>query len=122
MGFSVGLLLPQPLVRIEDEPDAVQREIESGRRGVAGAVDGLRVLVAAEHLDRLILDAVTMDFDHRVGTIHVQTPWVPQSDLRTLYPQRRVLSQPRSPAMNRCTVRVSDLGTWSGSIRSFSAS
>jgi hypothetical protein len=32
MGFTVGLLLPQPLMRIEDEPDAIQREIKDGRR------------------------------------------------------------------------------------------
>jgi hypothetical protein len=35
---------------------------------------------------------------------------------------RLPLSQRLSPAMDRCTLRVSDRGTWSGSIGSFSAS
>ena len=37
-GFTVGLLLPQPLLRVEDEPDAIQRQIKGGRRRGAGAV------------------------------------------------------------------------------------
>ncbi len=70
MGFIVNVLLPQPLLRIEDKPDAVKREIEGGRGGVAGSVDRLGVLVAAEHLDGLILDAFAVDFDDRVGALH----------------------------------------------------
>ena len=71
MEFTFHLLLPQPLLCIEDEPDPVQREIQGGRCGVAGAVDGLRVLVTAEHLDGLILDAFAVDLDDRVGAMHV---------------------------------------------------
>jgi hypothetical protein len=62
--------LPQPLLRIEDKPDAVKREIESGCGGVARSVNCLGVLVTAEHLDGLILDAFTVHFDDRVGALH----------------------------------------------------
>ena len=70
MGFIVGLLLPQPLPCIEDKPDAVKREVEGRRCGVARSVDRLGVLVAAEHLDGLVLDAFTVHFDDRVGALH----------------------------------------------------
>src|SRR6185437_10491813 len=70
MGFVAGLLLPESLLRIEEEPDAVQREIERGRCRVAGAVDGFGVCVAAEHVAGLILDAFAVDLDDRVGAHH----------------------------------------------------
>src|SRR6202000_2310782 len=68
--FPSRPLLPQPLLCIQDEPDPVQRQIQSGRCGVAGAVDRLGVLVTAEHLDGLVLDAFAMDLDDRVGALH----------------------------------------------------
>ena len=71
MGFTISLLLPQSLMRIQDEPNAIKRQIKGGGRGVAGAVDGLRVLVAAEYVDGLVLELFTMNFDDRVGAMHV---------------------------------------------------
>src|SRR5436305_4074431 len=56
---------------VQDEPDTIQREVKGGRGGVAGAVDGLGLFVTAEHLDRLILHAFAMNFDDRVGAMHV---------------------------------------------------
>jgi hypothetical protein len=73
MDFTFDLLLPQPLLCIEDKPDTVKREIEGRRSGVAGSVDRLGVLVAAENLDGLILDAFTVHFDDRVGALHARS-------------------------------------------------
>ncbi len=93
--FTVGFLLPQPLARVEDEPDEIQREVKGGRRGVTGAVDGLRVLVAAEHLGRLILHAFAMNFDDRVGAMHVDA--VPKKPRVESPPQAR--GELRTPAL-----------------------
>src|ERR1700728_902659 len=88
MGFVVLDLLPEPLLGVEDEPDTVECQVEGGRRRVTGAVDGLRVLVAAEHLDGLVLDAFTVDLDDRVGAMHAD-PVPTTHGLRTGRSQRR---------------------------------
>src|ERR1700744_5555586 len=82
--FIVRLLLPQPLLSVEEEPDPVQRQIQGGCCGVTGAVDGLGVFVTAEHLDGLILDPFAVDLDDRVRALHVE-PLPRSRDLGTAW-------------------------------------
>lgn len=81
-GFAVDLLLPQPLLRVEEEPHAVERQIESGRCRITGPVDRLGVAIAGKHLDGLVLNTFAVNLDHGVGPLHADL--VPRTcELRT---------------------------------------